>query len=95
MGGTYRGYTEAQKRATAKYKESKYKRIPLDVKTEEYEALKKYADDHNEKVNGVIRRLIKEELTRNGVVIVPASSTSPAASASDLEEKPACDTSIY
>lgn len=65
MPGQYRGYTEAQKRATMKYKEAKYKRIPLDVKISEYEALKAYTDRHGETINGLIRRLIVEELARD------------------------------
>jgi len=35
------GITEAQKIATAKHKKTYYKRIPLDVKKEEYNELKK------------------------------------------------------
>jgi len=57
-------YTEAQKRATLEYKKRSYKRIPLDVKIEEYEALKKYVEDNKEQttgsINGFIRKLIKE-----------------------------------
>ena len=63
MSGNYRGYTEAQKRATAKYKKSEYKRIPLDVKISEYEELKKYCDDHGEKINGFIRRVLRDAIT--------------------------------
>ena len=36
--------SEAQVKATLKYKARAYKRIPLDVKIEEYEALKEYTD---------------------------------------------------
>ena len=62
MAGSYRGYTEAQKRATAKYKEKEYKRIPLDVKISEYENIKKYCDEHGEKINGFIRRVVREAI---------------------------------
>ena len=36
--------TEAQARATAKYKEKNYKRVPLDLRKEEYDALKEQAE---------------------------------------------------
>lgn len=62
MAGSYRGYTEAQKRATAKYKEKEYKRIPLDVKISEYENIKKYCDEHGEKINGFIRRVVRDAI---------------------------------
>lgn len=62
MAGSYRGYTEAQKRATAKYKEKEYKRIPLDVKISEYENIKKYCDENGEKINGFIRRVVRETI---------------------------------
>ena len=62
MAGSYRGYTEAHKRATAKYKEKEYKRIPLDVKISEYENIKKYCDENGEKINGFIRRVVREAI---------------------------------
>lgn len=55
-------YTEAQKRATDKYRTKAYKRIPLDVKIEEYNALKEYAEKNGESINGFIRRIIKENV---------------------------------
>ena len=58
----YRGYTEAQKRATAKYKEKEYKRIPLDVRISEYNALKDYCEKNGKKINGFIRELIRENI---------------------------------
>ncbi len=54
--------SEAQVRATLKYKAKAYKRIPLDMKIEEYEALKEYTDNTGESINGFIRRIIKEEI---------------------------------
>lgn len=55
-------YTDAQKKATNKYKAKAYKRIPLDVKLEEYDALKKYTERTGESINGFIRRIIKENI---------------------------------
>ena len=59
-------YTESQKKATAKYKEKAYKRIPLDVRTEEYEELKEYCDRTGKSINGFIRDLIKEAIKKEG-----------------------------
>ena len=56
--------SEAQVRATLKYKAKAYKRIPLDMKIEEYEALKKYTDNTGESINGFIRRIIKENIEK-------------------------------
>ena len=36
--------SEAQARATVKYKAKNYKRVPLDLRKEEYDALKEQAD---------------------------------------------------
>lgn len=56
--------SEAQKKATVKYKEKAYKRIPLDVRIEEYEELKAYCDRSGESINGFIRRIIKEAIKK-------------------------------
>ena len=42
------GITEAQNRASLKYKKKAYKRVPLDMKIEEYEKLKEYLDKTGE-----------------------------------------------
>ena len=57
--------SEAQVRATLKYKAKAYKRIPLDMKIEEYEALKEYTDNTGESINGFIRRIIKENIKKD------------------------------
>ncbi len=54
--------SEAQVKATMKYKAKAYKRIPLDVRIEEYEALKAYTDRTGESINGFIRKIIKESI---------------------------------
>lgn len=54
--------SDAQMKATMKYKAKAYKRIPLDVRIEEYEALKRYTDKTGESVNGFIRRIIRENI---------------------------------
>lgn len=54
------GTSDAQIKATLKYKAKAYKRIPLDVRIEEYEALKKHTEKSGETINGFIRRIIKE-----------------------------------
>lgn len=55
-------YTEAQKKATLKHKAAAYKRVPLDLKIEEYEELKEYCEKHGESINGFIKKLIKEKI---------------------------------
>ena len=56
------GTSDAQIKATLKYKAKAYKRIPLDVRIEEYEALKKYTEKSGETINGFIRRSIKANI---------------------------------
>lgn len=61
-------YTEAQKRATEKYKQAKYKRIPLDVTKDYYETIKAAADAAKCSVNGYIKTAIQERLERDKAV---------------------------
>lgn len=56
--------SKAQVKATLKYKAKTYKRVPLDMKIEEYEVLKQYADKRGESINGFIRRIIKENIEK-------------------------------
>ena len=56
--------TEAQKKATTKYKEKNIKRIPLDVQKEKYDEIKAAADRAGETVNGYIKRAIDERMER-------------------------------
>ena len=56
--------TEAQKKATTKYKEKNIKRIPLDVQKEKYDEVKAAADRAGETVNGYIKRAIDERMER-------------------------------
>ena len=56
--------SEAQKKATAKYKEKNLKRIPLDVQKEKYEEIKAAADQAGKTVNGYIKEAIEEKMKR-------------------------------
>ena len=56
--------SEAQKRATVNYAKKAYKRIPLDVRKEDYEVIKRIADHLGESVNGFIKQAISERLAR-------------------------------
>ena len=56
--------TEAQRRATMKYKEKAYRRIPLDVRKEYYEEIAKAAEAAGESVNGYIKKAIEERMQR-------------------------------
>ncbi len=58
-------YTDAQYKATNKYKAAKYKRIPLDVSIEFYQATKAAADAAGESLNGYIKRAILERAERD------------------------------
>lgn len=61
--------TDAQRQATAKYKEKNIKRIPLDVQKEKYEEIKAAADAVGEKVNTYIKKAIDERMERDGGMI--------------------------
>lgn len=56
--------TEAQKRATQKYREKTYKRIPLDVRKEDHAMIKMVADRLGEPLNTFIRKAIAERIER-------------------------------
>lgn len=61
--------TDAQRQATAKYKEKNIKRIPLDVQKEKYEEIKAAADAVGEKVNTYIKKAIDERMERDGGIV--------------------------
>ena len=65
--------TDAQRQATAKYKEKNIKRIPLDVQKEKYEEIKAAAEAVGEKVNTYIKKAIDERMERDngGIVKTP------------------------
>ena len=56
--------TKSQMQSIARYKEKTYKRVPLDVRKEDYEVIKRVADHLGESVNGFIKQAIKERLTK-------------------------------
>ncbi|SEL89343.1 hypothetical protein SAMN04487770_12016 [Butyrivibrio sp. ob235] len=58
-------YTEASAKASKKYRDKNIKRIPLDVQNAEYETIKKHAESRNEKINGFIKRAIRETIERD------------------------------
>ena len=60
-----RVFTEAQYKATNKWKKANYKRVPLDVPIEFYDALKQHADAAGESVNQYIKRAIIERSDRD------------------------------
>lgn len=55
-------YTEAQKRASIKFAKEKLKRVPLDLKKEDYERLSAAAKSAGMSVNGFIRAAINEKI---------------------------------
>lgn len=56
--------SEAQKKATAKYKVKNLKRIPLDVQKEKYEEIKAASKKAGETINGYIKKAIDERMQR-------------------------------
>lgn len=58
-------YTESQKKASLKYAKEKLKRVPLDLKKEEYEQLSMAAKSVNMSINGFIKAAIKEKISRD------------------------------
>ena len=59
-----RKYTKAQKDASIKYAKENLRRVPLDLKKEDYERLKRIADASGESINGFIKEAIEEKIKR-------------------------------
>jgi hypothetical protein len=57
--------TEAQNRATQKYKKEHYKRIPLEVSLDKYTIIKEHTERTGESVNGFIKRAIDETMDKD------------------------------
>lgn len=55
-------YPKSQVKASLKYAKNHLKRIPFDVQKEEYDVIKAYAEAHGETVNGMIKRLLRQEI---------------------------------
>ncbi|MDO4491898.1 MAG: hypothetical protein Q4B85_12600 [Lachnospiraceae bacterium] len=56
--------TEAEKRASLKYKKNHLKRVPLDLQKPDYEKLKEAANQAGESVNGFVKNSINERIDR-------------------------------
>lgn len=57
-------YSAAQNKASQKYRRENIKRIPLDLQIDEYQDFKAACDLNDEKVNTVLRKMIKEYTER-------------------------------
>lgn len=57
--------SEAQKKATLKYKRENYKRIPLDLQKPYYEELQRFVKSCGSTVNGFIKEAISEKMERD------------------------------
>lgn len=64
-------YSEAQKRATAKYNAKAYERIELRVNKGKKELISKAAKANGESVNALINRVIDQEIERLGIEPLP------------------------
>lgn len=58
-------YTEAHKRAVAKYRKTHVKRVAIDFQISEYDAIREHAQARGETTNGFIRRSIWETMQRD------------------------------
>lgn len=56
--------SEAQKQAAIRYASKNYKRVPLDIRKEDYTVIKDVAERIGESVNGFIKKAISERLER-------------------------------
>lgn len=57
-------YSQAQNKASQKYRAANVKRIPLDVPIEEYNQFKQAADKRKEKINTILRQAMKDYVSR-------------------------------
>lgn len=55
-------YSEAQKKAVKKYNEKSYDEIKVRVKKGNKDIIQKHAESKNETVNGMINRLLENEI---------------------------------
>ncbi len=55
-------YSEAQKKAVKKYNEKSYDEIKLRVKKGNKDIIKEHAESNNETINGMINRLLENEI---------------------------------
>lgn len=55
-------YSEAQKKAVKKYNEKAYDELKIRVKKGNKDIIQKHADLKNETVNGMINRLLENEI---------------------------------
>ena len=58
-------YTEAQKRAVRKYETEKVDNIHFTVPKGKREIIKKVAQENGESVNGMLNRLVNEEIEKH------------------------------
>ena len=56
--------SEAQQRATAKYRKENYDQLVVKIRKGEKALLKAYANDHDESLNSFVKRAINEAIKR-------------------------------
>lgn len=59
------GWKENKTAYNIKYAKDKLKRVPLDLKLEDYDKLKAHAETMHETVNGFIKRAINETISND------------------------------
>ena len=60
-------YTESQKKASIRYAKGQLKRVPLDLKKEDYERLSVAAKLQGKSINGFIKEAIQEKIIREEI----------------------------
>lgn len=63
-------------RATNRYNSRNYDRMQFFVPKGQKEIIRRYVRERGESVNGLVNRLISEELSKNGVDFTPVSNNS-------------------
>lgn len=58
----FQEYNKNRQKDIQAYNKSHYKRIPLDVPVDEYEAIKEASSTQNESVNGYIRKAVQQRM---------------------------------
>lgn len=77
--------SDAHKQATIRYASKTYKRVPLDLRREDYTRLQEAAAATSLSVNGYIKAAIAEKISRDSIRSAAPDAEGPAAPAAEPE----------
>lgn len=77
--------SDAHKQATIRYASKTYKRVPLDLRHEDYTRLQEAAAATSLSVNGYIKAAIAEKISRDSIRSASPDAEAPAAPAAEPE----------